>query len=872
VVSASMAGSAWDELKRNIAACKQLKGRYRPIRFVNQGATGYLVQVEELTLRAPRAMKILKPGLPNIKSKDGSRTRSLASYFSAEVERLRDVNHENVVKVYERGTVTLTILNSRGRVSGTRRSPFYVMDFIDGAPLLGWLKDGLAKLQRADLIRLLTQVASGLRAVHEHDVLHGDIKPDNVLVTASGNVRLTDFGFAKSLVRDVGGNTFWCQDKRFLHPELEERLSKSAIKQPTDTGRSIIEVSIEEIEKKGVVWELHSLGATIQHVLRLVVELDREQRILNRNDLGFLEIAARRLTEARSNGPWTIPNWSDRYKSVAPLVEDLTKLLPGHSLAGEVPEYDCFHEDTIRIPLCDRIPFTKRLQPIIDHPVFQRLGRSTQLGVVHFVFRSAQHTRLEHSLGVMHHAMEYARALRQSPADQYFHEACGTRELEALLLAALLHDIGQYPFAHAFEESEIKGSTLFSHEALTKALLSASTVDELAAHMGQPDLFASESDRKRVAEVILDDDGHAIGDYLCPPAWKATLEDVLSVLGHTRSTTLVPAVRDVLHDVVDGPIDADKMDYLRRDALHLDVRPGGAVDLSRFLHSLTTVSMQEPEDGETVRDTRRLALDHKGIGVAEDILMARYHMFVEVYWTRVVRAAERMLRHAVDGIRALMGEVSFRQTFFVEVLTSSDQELLRRLHDIASELTDKAEQEQRVRAKGYVECIARVRRRKLHREGLELDAQHDKDLYDKLSSFWSRALRDSGVRSEYVKFERKLTEEMSTRSQQTWDEWQLLLDIPDPRSERPKKYQFHLLLRDGTPGLIQKESTTWLNFSNQFRIHARHIRAFVAREHYRKGKEEEKQMAAALRESVSAALKEVPETSTLPLTEEEANA
>lgn len=860
----------WHAISTAIERAPGLSGRYRPIRLVGQGATGVLAQLEELTLGAPRAIKILKPGLGDMVSPDGKTRRSLASYFTQEVEHLRDVSHENVVKVYERGMLPWGLPTpDQPGAENSASTPYYIMDYIDGKSLTAWVEGRGCALSRDTIVSLLAQVVTGLAAVHRHQVLHGDVKPDNILVDSAGTVKLTDFGFAKSLLPDRRGDTFWCQDKRYLHPELKDRLLRSRWQQPSDTGRSLIPVTVEEIRERGVIWELHALGRTVEELLDLILRADPARQLLTRNDTRFLKTVTARLVESRTLGPWSIPDWSDRYRSVEALAADVQKLLPGRSLAGEVPEYDAYHEDMLRIPLCERVPLSTRLRPIIDHPLFQRLGHCTQLGVTHLVFRGGRHTRYEHSLGVMFHAIEYARALWVAPTDQYFREAAGARELQALLLAALLHDLGQYPFAHAFEESELEGQPLFRHEALTAALLSASDIEELETKLGQPGLFSEGSAARAVRALFFDADGRPLSYYLQGPHWVASVADVLSVLDTKQSTSLVSPVRDILHDIVDGPIDADKMDYLRRDALHLDIRPGSAVDLTQFLKSLTTIPGTERIDADTMRQSRRLALDFRGIASAEDLLMARYHMFTEVYWNRVVRSAERMLRHAVDGIHDLMQEERFRQVFLPEVLASDDQHLLRRLLTIAIELGESAATtSQREHANGLAECLKRVLARQLHREALELDAEYDGATYEKLSNLWSRALSNADARNKYGVFRQQFLDEVAKMTGETWRDWELLIDIPDPRSERPEKYRFGVLLRDGTAVPVTERSSIWRNFLGDFRIHARHIRVFVSKDRYSKATQET--FAGQLREALVEALGKVPRNLLEPLAERDA--
>jgi uncharacterized protein len=102
----------------------------------------------------------------------------------------------------------------------------------------------------------------------------------------------------------------------------------------------------------------------------------------------------------------------------------------------------------LRIPPELDVPVTKRVLELIDSPAFQRLRRISQLGLVSQVYPGATHTRFEHSLGVYRLALQYLRSLA-GQAD--FVQRVDEREAITFILAALLHDIGHWPFCHPIE-------------------------------------------------------------------------------------------------------------------------------------------------------------------------------------------------------------------------------------------------------------------------------------------------------------------------------------------------------------------------------------------------------------------------------------
>ncbi len=248
--------------------------------------------------------------------------------------------------------------------------------------------------------------------------------------------------------------------------------------------------------------------------------------------------------------------------------------------------------DLIRVPTEQNVPFTPRVRALVDTAEFQRLGEIAQLGVVARVYPGAKHTRLEHALGVYHNALRF---LRQLATQRRFREMVDRRSAELLIVAALLHDIGHWPFCHPIEDMDLDGMP--PHEANASRFLST--------------------------------DG-ALADVL-RQEWELDPDDVIDVLA-AKSTS---AKMRLLRSIISGPIDVDKMDYLERDSLHCGVPYGRNFDKQRLIQSLV---LNEAGDG--------LAITAKGKTAAELMVFARYVMFSEVYWHHTVRSATAMFARA----------------------------------------------------------------------------------------------------------------------------------------------------------------------------------------------------------------------------------
>src|SRR6476646_5586758 len=103
----------------------------------------------------------------------------------------------------------------------------------------------------------------------------------------------------------------------------------------------------------------------------------------------------------------------------------------------------------LRIPSELDVPLTPRVRAIIDTAEFRRLARISQLGLVSLVYPAANHTRFEHSLGVYRTALLFLRQLAGEPR---FEAAITREDAECFIVAALLHDLGHWPFCHPIED------------------------------------------------------------------------------------------------------------------------------------------------------------------------------------------------------------------------------------------------------------------------------------------------------------------------------------------------------------------------------------------------------------------------------------
>lgn len=213
----------------------------------------------------------------------------------------------------------------------------------------------------------------------------------------------------------------------------------------------------------------------------------------------------------------------------------------------------------------------------INSKEFQRMRRIHQMGTSYLVYHTAEHSRFSHCLGVY----EITRRMCHEVSDiaNYINE----EEKIEVMLAALLHDLGHGPFSHFFEMV-----TNESHESMTKRII----LEDSDIH-----------DRLEKAQIGLS-------------------EKVASILDHSH-------LKPLLSQMISSQLDADRMDYLLRDATFSGTTYGH-FDLERILRTLRV------QDG-------RLVVKNSGLHSVEDYIMARYHMYHQVYFHPTSRAVEGLI-------------------------------------------------------------------------------------------------------------------------------------------------------------------------------------------------------------------------------------
>jgi uncharacterized protein len=271
---------------------------------------------------------------------------------------------------------------------------------------------------------------------------------------------------------------------------------------------------------------------------------------------------------------------------------------------------------------------------ILDTPLIQRLRYIKQTGLAYLVYPSANHTRFDHTLGVLSAASQVFMKLYLG--GKLNHMAAGTtlfqwndawKSFLAVRLAALLHDCGHSLLSHTGEKlygkvspfpdllKEFKSNKRVDSgagEIMSYFIATSSEMFEYITSLTfiQPQSLPSELTARMVADLLQD-----AGNYIVGCSTKA--EDAFCA------------------DIVNGPVDADKLDYIRRDGHFAGINI--SYDLDRLLSQIGVEKVWSEDRDESLW---KLVVPDKGVNSLEQIVISKFMLYSYIYYHPMVRAAE----------------------------------------------------------------------------------------------------------------------------------------------------------------------------------------------------------------------------------------
>lgn len=255
---------------------------------------------------------------------------------------------------------------------------------------------------------------------------------------------------------------------------------------------------------------------------------------------------------------------------------------------------------------------------LLEVPELQRLHSIHQLGLAYLVYPGANHTRFEHSLGTFAVARRICTSLQMDPEEATLVEC-----------AAFLHDVGHLPYSHTLE-FVLHDRFGIDHEDISRRLIRG---EETVLSPSDKKILGRYSSIPEVLERF-SIDSIEVGNLL---GGKAPLSGPQRTLTKQRGQTHFNSKR-YLSQIVSGPVDADQLDYLKRDAHYTGVAYG-VIDLDRLFETLQVFN------GD-------LVVERGGLSAIEGMLVARALMFSSVYFHKTVRISELMLAKAVEQLGA----------------------------------------------------------------------------------------------------------------------------------------------------------------------------------------------------------------------------
>jgi len=800
-----------------------------PTRFslkkcIGVGGTGVVILAEDSRFNNRRcAIKFPRPSSENIEV--------IAELVAKEISLLATLRHPGIVRVLDFG-----ILKNVGKYT---KLPFYVMEFVEGIPSQKYFR--ASSRPTKDLLRAVSQLAETLGYLHtaakeatgtdgRPGVVYFDLKPDNVMITDSGVPILIDFGSCKTIGEETR-KTFLAGTEGYLDPDIEKELQPS---QSGDKNRRRGPIPGSLITRDRDFWPfaktiLSWMGYDQESGLPILTSKPSSETPspdeetppptpyallanMTSYDRKYLLLLIARLMAWRKVPPWLLDRiqlpkdmlTEIKIQTMAQVCNALARLDGSYNPLDRIPELNDSHAQTLQAGPGLDLPFTPALKELYEHPLFRRLSHITQLGMISTVYPTAKHARREHSLGTYGNVGLYVRALYGDPTSPLFRQIVTEEDVRAVLLLALVHDLGQYPFAHDLEDVD---QALFSHVDLTSVLLGLPAVETPTFKLPpevpsmEPVLACWATSRERLAQIL-----HAKVDDLGSTAFDKLLRSLIS-----------------------GPLDCDKLDYLQRDSRNCDVVYPRGIDVDMLLRCLTVTYFSKLED-RPGSNLLALAVHDKGLMAGESVHFARRAMFRNVYWHHAARGQVAKLRRAVLALlyKKSPQTIGKTQSEFLEFVVSLPESLAKGLKSAPSpgsaqiatsagksptsravpelQLTDSAvvhwirTQLDKEGKPGEADLLRRIRDRKEWFKRLWV-MHHDDGpaLHAEICDHWAKCDRDKLYRSlldfenrVYQAFSKKTTSHLSKMTLNAAKGWMksavenkmpwLLVDVPTMRS------------------------------------------------------------------------------------------
>lgn len=428
------------------------KVRLRKGDRVIPGGGGIVIQCEPENVKDLKfALKVTRPSL----LEDDATASGEFDLTVGEYIKHAPLSHLNIARVFFGGFVE--VFTDRHR---KLRCPAMLMEWLDDPQhfCTHLVKKKPGYLRVAELI---AQSFDALQRLHDARLVHWDMKSANLLVDKSGTPKLTDLGNS----RPFGDANLQVQTSDWnLPPKLEEQIKPKPRKH--DSKRVSLTVPSSSWHSGWIdMWmfakELNRflkadasvlIGDRGRHrVISQEIEsfnsdcfpVDDENAQFARS---FFHLILQRILHPKE------PDEPRYYRDARDVANDFRKLAPEFGAAQGIAELEAIPQHVVRLPQSRNAPFTARVKRVVSSALIRRLSKHSQLATLAHVYPGATHRRSEHSIGVMATVAQYVRALFADRSDPFWRVMIAKRDVDALLLSGLLHDVGHVAFGHFLEE------------------------------------------------------------------------------------------------------------------------------------------------------------------------------------------------------------------------------------------------------------------------------------------------------------------------------------------------------------------------------------------------------------------------------------
>lgn len=550
------------------------------------------------------------------------------SNFLEEIITVSQLSHENLVQVTDAGEFSFQ------DVTGVDRTlPYIVSHLIRGCTLREIIEESprakfaidKIKADPAIAISILTQIARGLDYLHSQRVLHCDIAPKNIFVEDGAQLR--------AIVGDVGMS-------RKVDPTSNARVFVAGTKSysPNDIsphfGTQIDALLLAEWFPH---WDLFAFSKTAMELLNKVAIWTGQP---------WVQAATAKASSSHAS--------SKLISSAGSLAQQIEYCLPIHRQRAGVPELEPspMHSRKRMMPIA-ALSLTERVDSLVRHPALTRLQLVPQLSIVRSASPGGNHTRYEHSLGVMENVRRMLSTLIDEPS---FLGILGTDSIETGLVAALLYNAHRFPFSNVIHEINKRlppgGAKVFPSFARS-SLLSDVFGEQFRSHKGQ-----------------------TLTEQIAGSFPSVDLEKLNRILTSNGASNLTQPDEVALYTLLNSSLDARVVDFVRRDSLHLGLSSGDAFELEDLLPHLAISPVR------TGSASNQVTLRPSGISVAEQIILMRYWLYQRVYWNQPNRAYNAAVRRALLDLSEVP---DFEAKFRAQVLKLDEGQLLAFLYASAIE-------------------------------------------------------------------------------------------------------------------------------------------------------------------------------------------